>query len=219
MSDSENPKKVGWFLAAAIVAVISGLMSIPYYLSQYGVVNLGHSKQPLTHTISTDSSAKLAVSAAETSAWNVAFANRKNCDAIRQYILRYPDGHFVASAQSILAARRQITKARWVPFEYPSNVVASSSLEARTSRDAACKSARAQLLQNMADGCSIFTRDPKYRSVVVDAPSNANCDCEDSAIQVGNNNSPVDSVWRCSIRSTYRCRGEQIEHVTGFSCD
>jgi hypothetical protein len=220
MSDSEKRNKLGWLLGMVpIVAVISGLLSIPYYLGQFGVVNLGHHEQPLTHTISIESSAKLAVSAAETSAWRAAFDNRKNCDAIRQYILSYPDGHFVASAQSILAARRQITKVRWVPFEYPSNVVASSSLEARTSREAACKSARAQLLQNMADGCSIFIRDPKYRSVVVDAPSNANCDCEDSAIQVGNNSPPVDPVWRCSIRSTYRCRGEQMERVTDFSCD
>jgi len=223
MSGSENQKGPGrlalWAVVIAFVALIATLITIPYYLMQYGWIDPIRPKRPLTSTNSTEVSTKLAVSAAETSAWNVAFANRRNCDAIRQYILKYPDGHFVASAQSILAARRQITKVRWVPFEYPSNVVASSSLEARTSRDAACKSARAQLLQDMADGCSIFTRDPKYRSVVVDAPSNPNCDCEDSAIQVGNNYSPVDSVWRCSIRSTYRCRGEQMERVTDFSCD
>jgi hypothetical protein len=164
-------------------------------------------------------SGKPAVSATENNAWQVALANRKDCNAIRRYILDYPDGHFVASAQAILAARRPITEVRWAPFGFPSNVVSSSSLEARTSRDAACKSAHVQLLQNMTAGCSDFTRDSKYRSVIVDPPSNTSCECEDSAIHIGNATPGVDSVWRCSIRSTYRCRGEQIERETAFACD
>src|SRR5438105_10827713 len=181
MSDSEHRNKGSWFWSMTkIVGLIATLMSIAYYLIQFGLVNPSRHEQPLTHTFSTELSGKLGLSAAENSAWHVAFANRKDCDAIRQYILSYPDGHFVASAQAILAARRPVTEVRWVAFEFPANVVASSSLEARTSRDAACNSAHAQLLRNMADGCSDFSRDSaRYRSVIVDAPANTTCECDD----------------------------------------
>jgi hypothetical protein len=158
--------------------------------------------------------------ATENNAWQGALANRKDCDAIRTYLRQYPAGHFVAPAQAILAARRPVTEARWVAFEFPANVVASSSLEARTSRDDACNSAHVQLRRNMEDGCSDFSRDSsKYRSVVVDAPANTTCQCEDSAIHVGTATADADPVWRCSIRVIYRCQGEKLERATAYSCD
>ncbi len=168
-------------------------------------------------TITTPSQSPDAI---ENNAWQVALAHRKDCEAIRAYIRQYPSGHFVAPAQAILAARRPVTAARWVAFEFPANVVASSSLEARTSRDAACNSARVQLLRNMEDGCSDFSRDSsKYRSVVVDAPASANCQCEDSAIHLDGTSAGADPVWRCSIRAIYRCRGETLERAIAYSCD
>jgi hypothetical protein len=203
--------------AAALMTIVTGVVYL--WLSAQAPASSNQLPQPSPTTLP-NTSDKLAVSTTETHAWQVALANRKDCDSIQRYILNYPDGHFVAAAQAILGARRSVNETRWSAFEFPSNVVASSSLEARTSRDTACKSARAQLQQNMADGCSDFTRNSsKYRSVVVDPPSNASCECDDSAFHIGNSTTGVDSVWRCTIRSTYRCRGEQLERVTAFSCD
>lgn len=207
-----NQRERSWFTNLGISATIVGA------LVALGNLALGHREQPSAPPIYHGPSARPPVSATESNAWHVALANRKDCDAIRKYILRYPDGHFVASAQALLAARRPVNEAKWVAFEFPSNVVASSSLEARASRDTACESANVQLLRNMADGCSDFSRDPsKYRSVIVKPPSNTNCQCEDSAIHIGTTG--ADAVWRCTIRATYRCRGEQIERVTAYSCD
>jgi len=178
------------------------------------------SERPVAATISYGLSGKQPVSATENNAWQVALANRKDCEAIRTFIRQYPAGPFVAPAQAILAARRPVTEAKWVAFEFPANVVASSSLEARTSRDAACDSAHVQLLRNMKDGCSDFSRDSsKYRSVVVDAPPNTTCQCDDSAIHLGGSTAGADPVWRCSIRAIYRCRGEKLERATAYSCD
>lgn len=158
------------------------------------------------------------VSAAESVAWENALANRRDCDSIRKYILDYPSGYFVASAQALISARREITEERWVTFDFPSNVVASSSLESRTSRTAACESAQLQMRSNMSDGCGIFKADPtRYRSVVVVPSPNASCDCQNEAISLDDQEG--DPVWRCSIRSSYSCRGEQAERVKRFVCD
>jgi hypothetical protein len=124
----------------------------------------------------------------------------------------------VSAAQTILGARREITEERWIAFEFPSNVVASSSLESRASRDAACSSAHEQMMANMADGCGVFGHQPsRYRSVTVVPPRNANCECQDEAIHL---DTQMDNpLWRCSIRATYSCRGEQLEHVKRTVCN
>jgi hypothetical protein len=225
-------RRVLFTASLCLVSIIAGWVAIDQIsarIPDHGPVMSG--PQPRNPPITPDSTTRRSITASvskpalsqspdatENNAWRVALANRKDCDAIRRYILQYPDGHFVAPAQAILAARRPVTEVRWGAFEFPANVVASSSLEARTSRDAACNSAHAQLLRNMADGCSDFTRDSaKYRSVIVDAPSNTTCQCDDSAIHIGT--ADGDAVWRCSIRATYRCRGEQSERVTTFTCN
>ena len=217
MPSTDPPEKKArtWTILVGSATIVSALVAV----LEFGRREPRPAQIPAP-ALSSNLSSKSAISAAEDVAWRTALANRKDCEAISRYVLDYPDGHFVSAAQAILAARRPITAARWASFEFPSNVVASSSLEARTSRDAACKSAQEQLLQNMADGCRDFTRDSsKYRSVVVDPPSNPRCECEDSAIRIGDSAALLDSVWRCTIRSTYRCRGEQLERTTGFTCN
>jgi hypothetical protein len=202
-------------IASAVATIILVVLMINFYMHNDRVRRSLESRRES----SDNTPASHSTDATDNHAWQVALANRKDCEAIRTYIRHYPDGHFAVPAQAILAARRAVTETKWVAFAFPANVVASSSLEARMSRDAACNSAHVQLLRNMEDGCSDFARDSSYRSIIVDAPFHTNCQCDDSAIHLGTATAGADPVWRCSIRATYRCRGEKLEHVTTYSCD
>ncbi len=215
MSDPEKAKWSFWSRFASILGVLGAVATIAAFMHQ--LKKDGNEERRSRHS-SRSLPATTTASAAESVAWENALANRRDCASIRKYILDYPSGHFVASAQALISARRETTEERWVTLDFPSNVVASSSLESRTSRAAACESARLQMLSNMSDGCGIFKSDPiRYRSVIVVPSPNANCDCQNEAIPLGDQEG--DPVWRCSIRSSYSCRGEQAERVKRFVCD
>jgi hypothetical protein len=215
-------RKPGTTTWAILVSVLTAAGAIATILSFPLQVGLFRRRQP-EESLSPIKPAAAAADGASTSqqeidAWNNAIANRADCDSLRRYVLDYPAGHYVNAAQTILSARREISEERWVAFEFPSNVVASSSLESRTSREAACRSAKEQMMANMTDGCAAF-RDQasQYRSVTVVPPGKANCDCQDEAIHL-DDQSP-NPLWRCSIRGTYSCRGEQLQHVKRFVCN
>jgi hypothetical protein len=208
-----------WAILASVLTAAGAIATILSFPFQVG---LFHSRQPGESLSPIKPSAALADDAStsqrEIDAWNNALANRADCDSLRKYVLDYPASHFVNAAQTILSARREITEERWVAFEFPSNVVASSSLESRTSREAACRSAKEQMLANMTDGCTAFTaQTAQYRSVTAVSPAKTNCDCQDEAIHL--DNQTPNPLWRCSIRGTYSCRGERLEHVKRFVCN
>jgi len=202
---------------AAIAGILSLVVAIVGILIEAGAFRTGQPKESPPGNPTTPA-AVAPTSQQEIEAWNNALAHRDDCDSLRTYVLDYPAGHFVSAAQTILTARREIMEGRWVAFEFPSNVVASSSLESRTSREAACLSAREQIMANMVDGCGVFKRQPsRYRNVTVLPPLNSSCECQDEAIHL--DDQMTDPLWRCSIRATYSCRGEQLQQVKRFVCN
>jgi uncharacterized protein YfiM (DUF2279 family) len=215
-TDPKSPSPLA--ITGSILGAMAAIAGILGFLHQIGAFRATKSAE----TVSPDAPNVLVgtttTSPQETDAWNNAWRNRADCDSLKQYVLDYPTGHFVSAAQAMLSARREIVDERWTMFAFPSNVVASSLLESRASREAACSSAREQMMANMTDGCGVFAQEPsRYRSVIVVPPRNTTCDCQDEAIDVGG--AATKPLWHCTIRTTYTCRGEQMAPARRSVCN
>ena len=216
---SPKPRRSPWPKVAAFLGVVAALVTIVTGLVQLDLLDLGQKSAPNVQT-ARGLAAETTVTAEDQRAWDKALVDRANCDSIRQYVLAFPSGHFVSQAQAILAAQKQKEILVWTPFDYPSSVVASSSLEATDNRDAACESARSQLGRNISDGCAVYSSDPaRYRNVLPVSPDDPSCDCRDNAVSVAIIGAePPKPVWRCTIRATYSCRGEVSDKQSQFAC-
>ena len=215
---SAPQKRSLWGVAAAVLAAggaMAGILSFPF---QVGLLHVGNRKEAPSLNPPASPPGTTLPSPEERAAWNHAIANRRDCDSIRRYLLDYPAGQFVNAAQTILSARRETAETKWIRFDFPSNVVAVSSLDNRTSREIACASARAQMTANMTAGCDVFAdQSATYRAIRVVPPRESTCECRDEAIQLAGQ--PTPALWRCTTRAVYSCRGEQLVRVKRFACD
>jgi hypothetical protein len=148
--------------------------------------------------------------------WRIANTASNRCEGVRSYLRLRPDGAFVTQAQNILAARSQVSVPHWTGFSTPSLVTGTSSLDHRGSQVGACRSAQESARRNAENGCQLYgSAIDKYRNVTL-TMADGECDCRDLALSVPGQ--PTIPSWRCTVRTSYQCRGETLSQRTQESC-
>lgn len=206
-----RPRHPLWPFVFRMVAAVAAVLSIVATLDQFGVINIipDSNRPPLTYS-------PPAPTGAERATWEQALASN-NCDDIRAYVRKHPNGAYTLQAQALLNARVNLAEQYWAPFQQASVVTGSSNTMQRKSEADACASAQASMQRNAETGCQIYSSEPvRYRNIETQVSPGA-CDCRNNAIEIDGMASPA-PMWTCTVRSMYSCRGQVVEQRLRESC-
>jgi hypothetical protein len=189
------------------LGVMAALLTMLGTAEQFGVIHLTRATTSVRQP-----------SLAERAAWARA-RDSHDCGAIRSFVSANPGGPFAGEAQAILAARRSQPDPTWAPFVEPQMVTGSSNIDQRQTQAAACQSARDSALRNSRRGCDLYNTDAAHFRNMSPEMSEMTCDCADRAIRFdGPGSDEIQPIWRCTVRTSYQCRGEMLEQRTREYC-
>lgn len=143
-------------------------------------------------------------SRAERLAW--ADRPKASCQGLRDFVGRFPNGHFTAAATALLNARTVTSEQRWTPSERPLPSTGSATSPDRDAAEQAAvidaQAGAERLCRNVATASEHL----RYRSAILDAQA-ADCQRE------------VRRLWTCQVEAIARCQLDEASEVRTEHCD